>query len=434
MTRETNPEKKAAVLRKKQKCRTGSWLGIAGLLLFLSLLPRCAWAESVLKVPDGTTVIQENAFYGDTSLYQVILPDGLTEIQSGAFAGSSVQCVVFPASLRYIADNAFTGCQGVLCLAPVTSTAYSYAAQHPEIFMLDTAQGWRQLISFPTAAEIAGFNSAGSSLAPYIAGWMHTGSVGRFLQYSIDFKADLVPPYTYCSLANFTLDYSALKSTYANVYTEAGIFGYAGLQYGAHGAVPNSILSFWDVYCVDNQGHTTKLQARQVYPEPGDDSTFGGEGEGVHCLVKYNWKPGNWYRMLLQCGVSPDTGNTTLEQWVRDLQTGVWTYLCKYDLGAPGVAMTDDTAVFLENFIADTAGDVRTMEVRNVRVFPESTYQWELITSGYFLQNFDHPGSYRYGTSGDTFWIITTGLSNRAGSLDPGSELEVTGGSGAAPF
>ena len=51
-----------------------------------------------------------------------------------------------------------------------------------------------------------------------------------------------------------------------------------------------------------------------------------------------------------------------------------------------------------------------------------------------FMQNYNYPGSYRYGTNKDVFWIITTGVSNKAGKPDAGSSLTVSGGDDSFPY
>ena len=293
---------------------------------------------------------------------------------------------------------------------------------------------WTELIDFPSAGEIENYNRMSKDRAPYVAGWMKTGGMGRYTQFAIDFKADYVPNCTYFSLANFDLDYSSLNRQYVRVHTDGHICGYAGLQSRRPGESPAGILSFWEIKCEDKNGKVTKINPTRVYPEPDDQMTFDGEGEGVHCLREYKWSPGKWYRMLLQCGISETTGNTTIEQWVLDIESNMWTFLCKYDLGVKNVAFINDNAVFLENYNPKASGDVRTMEVKNVRILPEGSQQWVSVRSGYFIQNYNYPGSYRYGTNKDVFWIITTGVSNKAGKPDTGSTLTVSGGEDGFPY
>ena len=64
----------------------------------LCLFAACGFAAT-LTLPANLKTIQEEAFYGDTSLDEVVLPEGLERIESRAFAESSVKeikegCVV----------------------------------------------------------------------------------------------------------------------------------------------------------------------------------------------------------------------------------------------------------------------------------------------------------------------------------------------------
>ena len=291
---------------------------------------------------------------------------------------------------------------------------------------------WKSRMTMPSASEIQQYNSSNPSLPPYIGGWLNTEPLGRFTEYAIDFKADHVPSYTYCCLANFYLDYSSLESKYARVYTDS-IGGYAGFQRQNVSNDRNSIMSFWDVFCENSSGRIVKtIRAKLIYPEPNGNESFGGEGTGAHHLTKYSWKTGRWYRMLLQCGVT-SAGNTTMEQWVKDLSTGEWTKLCVYDLGVPGVAFRGNIAVFLEGYNEAVAGNVRAMEIRNVRAKRENSTSWTSIRSGLFEQSYDHSGSYNFGTSGDTFWIVTTGVSGKSNNRSQ-STLNVTGGESSRPY
>ena len=75
------------------------------LILCLSLT-LCASA-TVLTLPTGVKTIETEAFYGDTSLDEVILPEGVTTIGARAFANSSVKKINLPSSLTTINSTAF---------------------------------------------------------------------------------------------------------------------------------------------------------------------------------------------------------------------------------------------------------------------------------------------------------------------------------------
>ncbi len=158
-------------------------------------------------------------------------------------------------------------------------------------------RNWQSIMPFPSRDEIDHCNRTAADRSPYIAGCLYTDGAS-FTQYSARFKADYLPPATYCCLGQFSLDYSALLSRYTSVYQDYdGVSGYAGFQLQRDGR-RNSIMSFWNVYCTAADGSTTTITAQLVYPENGQNS-FGGEGTGVNRLVDYNWQAGRWYEMRL---------------------------------------------------------------------------------------------------------------------------------------
>ncbi len=87
-------------------------------------------ASATLTIPKGTKIIQEQSFYGDTSLDTVILPEGLERIEAQAFAGSSVRRVNLPSTLKYIADDAFDQSKSIIITAVEGSEAYLWAVSH----------------------------------------------------------------------------------------------------------------------------------------------------------------------------------------------------------------------------------------------------------------------------------------------------------------
>ena len=63
-----------------------------------------------IVIPNGTTFIEDEAFFGDQSLNDLVLPEGLLHIGSKAFANTSLHSVSLPFSLEYFARDAFDGC------------------------------------------------------------------------------------------------------------------------------------------------------------------------------------------------------------------------------------------------------------------------------------------------------------------------------------
>ena len=96
------------------------------LMLMLLSADICAIAEAAatLALPSALQIIDEKAFYGNTSIEKVIVPAGTTEIRSKAFAGSSMTELVLPDSLTFIAEDAFEGCGEFALTVPENCYAY----------------------------------------------------------------------------------------------------------------------------------------------------------------------------------------------------------------------------------------------------------------------------------------------------------------------
>ena len=66
-----------------------------------------ASGASRIEIPEGMTVIDDNAFKNNTKLKEVILPSSLKSIGISAFEGTSLSKIELPSSLTYIGENAF---------------------------------------------------------------------------------------------------------------------------------------------------------------------------------------------------------------------------------------------------------------------------------------------------------------------------------------
>ena len=299
-----------------------------------------------------------------------------------------------------------------------TSTPVASVATHMD---------WATLMQLPTEKEVSNFQPAG--YAPYISIWM---DADRYAAYITDFRADYQPEGTYLCTGTFALDYSELKSQYTQVWQDYdGISGYFGFQRLGDGT-RCAILSFWNIYCKDQNGKEHTIQPALLYPEKSmDDGGFGGEGTGVHCLVPYEWQEGKWYRTLLSCLKSKETGNMTVQMWVCELESVEWTKLVEFDTGMKAVCFTGDIAAFLENFDDRFAGEIRTMEMKNCRIRPSDGEEWINIDK-FSVQKNSHSGSYNYGATGDTLWVITTGLPDRC-QLPGKMDVQLTGSQKGSP-
>lgn len=281
---------------------------------------------------------------------------------------------------------------------------------------LSLAQGmnWQTVFEIPSSAEIQKHNRKSRIRSPYIYGWLSIPAGTIYTEYSIEFKAEYLPKGTYCCLGNWTMDYSSLERQYKSVRTEyQGVHAYAGFQ-NLHNGKMVSIMSFWDIFCKDSYGRETVIRAKRVYPKMTSYSEeFTGEGTGVHCTVPYDWKANHWYRMHLRCVTSRETGNTVVEQWVCDVETEQYVLLCSYDTGVKNSSFKGSIAVFLENYLTEYSGEVRSMEVRNAKYFNAVTKKWQSITEAYIGSDSGLPryeGSYNFGAFGNEFWMITSGV------------------------
>ena len=270
---------------------------------------------------------------------------------------------------------------------------------------------WDSHMSLPSAYEQTSYKA--NDIAPYITFWPDLGSHGKYSEFSVDFRAEHLPRGTYLAVFNWWMESEELNRKYTSVTNDFGVAGYCGFQVhenGTHAA----ILTVWDKFCTDKNGRTTVYKANQVYPENGKYSARdykGAEGSFLHTIVPYDWKEDHDYRALLQIGQNWGTHNANVAFWVCDLETNAWTLLVQYELGYDEVYLTG-TCSFLENYITEYAGQVRSMILSNYRA---NSYDsgWVAARSGSFALGYDHPGSYNYGSTSNGFWAITTGIPGR---------------------
>lgn len=306
-------------------------------------------------------------------------------------------------------------CNMQTCMTPGTHTAVWYfdgRPVHRETFRITQQWRWESVFPIPSRQEIAQYRNVRNLRSPYVSGWFFLPKKARYTDYTVEFKADHIPKGTYWCLGQWALDLSGLKKRYHSVKMEANhVSGYAGFQRIADGRMV-SIMSLWDIYCQDALGNQTTIRAKRLYPqEVIDGGRFWGEGDGARSTAPFAWKSKRWYRMHLRCIPSPD--HTVMEQWVCDLETEEYTLLCRYEVAVPNAVMEGDVAIFLENFLPETAGEVRTMEVRNVQYLDADTRQWHRASQVH-LSSWDglphYEGSYHFGVTDGRIWMITSGV------------------------
>ena len=284
---------------------------------------------------------------------------------------------------------------------------------------------WSEIFKFPSEKQIAA--RPADKRSPYLSTWLSVGSDVRYDAYCVDFKSDHIPYGSYSAVFNGYLDFSSLKDQYASIDNDGHISLYGGLQQGEEGKEGNSILSFWDIYCTDHGGNTTVIRPKQTYSAYKTDSdSFTGEGDGAHTLLPYHWQAGRWYRMLLLCGTSETTGNTTVEQWFQDLTTDEWTHMCTYDIGVKDICFKGNVAIFSENFLKQYAGGVRSLEFTNMRIHTDDGWR-DVTSTNYIYSRVDKTGvladiygSWEAGADDSTFYMISTGVPGWGRTEDTG--------------
>ena len=80
-------------------------------VLALCLMAACSAAMAdTLTLPSGLTEIKDRAFYGDTTLTEVVIAEGVTSIGSEAFSGcEKMTSITIPNSVKSIGSKAFAG-------------------------------------------------------------------------------------------------------------------------------------------------------------------------------------------------------------------------------------------------------------------------------------------------------------------------------------
>ncbi len=275
-------------------------------------------------------------------------------------------------------------------------------------------RAWSKIFQFPTTAQLAA--RSGDERSPYLSTWLSVDKGVRYDAYSVDFNSDFIPYGTYSCLFNGYLDFSSLESQYASVNNHGYPSLYAGLQQGAEGKASNSIISMWDISCTDKNGKVTTIHPKRTYTaeQTNIDEFTGVEGNGSQTLLPYNWKAGRWYRMLLRCGTSETTGNTTVEQWFQDLVTNEWTHMCTYDIGIKNSSFIGSMALFSENYLKQHASQVRSLEFTNVRI--HTSEGWRDVTNTNYIYSrttnihANAYGSWQAGADANTFYMISTGV------------------------
>jgi len=308
-------------------------------------------------------------------------------------------------------------CNMRACMPPGVHTAvwsFDGRERHRQHFVLTGRLP--KAFSFPTEQQLREYRNPQRRRSPYLCGWLHVPAGTRYTQYSVEFQATHLPNGTYCSLGNWSLELSGLGTRYAAYPADFQVHGYGGFQKIDDGQTV-SILSIWDIPCTAWGGKHVTLRARRLYPQKiRGTGNFSGEGTGAQCIAPFAWEAKHWYRMHLKCLQQADT--TLIEQWAQDLETGASILLGCFDTGVPNACFRDKMGIFLENYLWETAGEVRGMEVRNAKYQNAATGKWEPFRHVTLCSqqpqcddnSLSYEGSYDFGVTDGRIWMLTSGI------------------------
>ena len=134
-----------------------------------------ALAEAVLNMPAALQIIDEEAFYGSTSIDKVVLSDKVTEIRARAFANSTLSEINLPDSITFIADDAFDGPEKVTITANSNSYGYEWGLRNGYIEKNSYSDGSFEYTIENSECEITRY--IGDSIVVHIPEYFHGAPV-----------------------------------------------------------------------------------------------------------------------------------------------------------------------------------------------------------------------------------------------------------------
>lgn len=212
----------------------------------------------------------------------------------------------------------------------------------------------------------------------------------KFEAFTIDFRGIDTPNSTYWSLCNWQMDLTEFKKTHTDV-TGGGAYG--GLQTVINGKT--AILSFWEVGYKEN-GVVKTQRASRIYPK-GDESTFGGEGEGTNYIHEFDWPTNVWHRFVIFSWTDNLTKKTFVGEWIQNLSTQIWTLFAYFNTKLDNSYITGGLSQFQENFNANYFGYERSFQIKNMYVYDRTNRKW--ISLNTTKLSYD-PASWGYNTAG----------------------------------
>ncbi len=304
---------------------------IALVLVLLVCGAAAARSEETLALPASLQIIEEEAFYGDTSFSQVSLPSGIREIRARAFANSSLTAVTLPDSLTFIADDAFDGPEKIHVTVNPDTYAYSWAARLGYLISApnqNASKGLKNQVevkwnavsdaasynvyygtsdSFADAAEITGITDTSCTIDGLLPGTVYYTWVRAVNGIRISVPSNMesvitipVPPViTNVSVSGNTISLEWNAATGAEVYrlyyntennfdTATATEGIEETYYPIEGLEYNTIYYIW-IASVNTSGGLASGTARIVSTEADPFIPVQNPSEGHQNSIKVSW-------------------------------------------------------------------------------------------------------------------------------------------------
>ena len=133
----------------------------------------CAYADTLI-LPSDIQIIDDEAFFGDEGLDQVVLKDGIKEIGSRAFVDSGLNFVYLPGSLESIAADAFNGPEAVAVAADKGTYAYDWAVTNGYITDTEAIMG---VTAYPQWLRLGGTTTWTAYMADPSLVWQYAYTI-----------------------------------------------------------------------------------------------------------------------------------------------------------------------------------------------------------------------------------------------------------------
>lgn len=168
-----------------------------------------------------------------------------------------------------------------------------------------------------------------------------------------------------------------------NYGTSAGFYGgFQCLENGRRAI----IMTVWDVICEAGQGNRTVLKATPLYAD--SEARIKSESD------------------VPPSRAISSSSSSTIPEWKK---------LVTWDLGYPSrYIKTEDLSGFLENYLVQYSGDVRSANFSNIRGRSAQSGEWVAADSVTFTVNssmdvFEYIGSCQFGADDHSYYMITSG-------------------------